>query len=437
MRICLINSRQDPGGVNIRSRMEELLEMPHKRPYPLETHEYEFLETKERLIFQDNIDDELESDLLIFLSRHASINPVPQLTVHVTGNLTTADFGGIPGSLAVAAPAWMHAVLGNLSTHAPPGFRVSYEATHHGPSEISTPSLFVEVGSTEKEWNDPQAGSAVAMSVLTASPGDTIPLIGFGGTHYARRQTEIALNSRGAFGHIAPSREIPSIDLPMVEQMSEKSGAVAAFIDRKALRSEEIRSIEDTLLSCGLVRLTESDLMNFGGISWEQFLAVLDLAEEVNPDCRPNLHQPGRGSPYLLEFSPDLLEEALKADQKGFFDGISDIPLIHLSTPQQSILPQFIITEENRGEILNALISLCVTLIRKEQEISIAGDHLTIRKIRFDPRKARELGVPKGPLYGELVKGRTIRVGERVITPDMVQVSNEKTIHIPGLERYT
>ena len=157
----------------------------------------------------------------------------------------------------------------------------------------------------------------------------------------------------------------------------------------------------------------------------------------MNPDCRPNLHQPGRGSPYLLEFSPDLLEEALKADQKGFFDGISDIPLIHLSTPQQSILPQFIITEENRGEILNALISLCVTLIRKEQEISIAGDHLIIRKIRFDPRKARELGVPKGPLYGELVKGRTIKVDDRVITPDMVRVSSEKTIHIPGLERYT
>jgi D-aminoacyl-tRNA deacylase len=436
MRISLINSRQDPGGVNIRSRMEEFLEAPH-RPYHLEMHDYEFLETRERLIFQDRIDEGLESDLLIFLSRHASVNPVPQLTVHVTGNITTADFGGIPGSLAVAAPAWMHAVLGNLSRYAPPGFRVSYEATHHGPSEISTPSLFVEVGSTEKEWNDPEAGAAVAMSVLTALPGDCIPLIGFGGTHYARRQTEIALNSRGAFGHIAPSREIPSIDLPMVEQMSEKSGAVAAFIDRKALSSEEIRSIEDLIHSSGLVRLTEGDLMNFGSQSWKQFLAVRDLAAGVGPDCRPNLHRPGNGSPALLEFSPVLLEETLKADQKGFFEGISDIPLIHLSTPQQSILPQFIITEENREEILNALISLCVTLIRKEQEISIAGDHLIIRKIRFDPRKARELGVPKGPLYGELVKGRTIKVDDRVITPDMVRVSSEKTIHIPGLERYT
>lgn len=437
MRICLINSRQDPGGTNIRSRMEELLETPHEQPYPLELHEYSFLETEERLIFQDHIDEGLESDLIIFLSRHASMNPVPQLTVHVTGNLSTADFGGIPGSLAVAAPAWMHAILGNLSRHAPPGYRVSYEATHHGPTEISTPSLFVEVGSTAKEWSDPVAGTAVAMSVLEASPGGCIPLIGLGGTHYARRETEISLTSRGAFGHIAPSREISSIDPGMIMQMAEKSGAVAAFIDKKALRSDEIRSIEDALLPCGLVRLNESDILNFGDITWEQYRAVLDLAFEVDPDCRPNLHRPKRGTPVILRFSPGLLEEAQKADQKALFEGISAIPLVHLQSPSGSILPQFIITEENPREILNALISLCVTLIRKEQEISIAGDHLTIRKIRFDPRKARELGVPKGPLYRELVKGRTIRVNDQVITPEMVRASTERTIHIPGLENYT
>ena len=327
--------------------------------------------------------------------------------------------------------------LGNLSRHAPPGYRVSYEATHHGPTEISTPSLFVEVGSTDKEWRDPVAGTAVAMSVLESSPGECIPLIGLGGTHYARRETEISLNSRGAFGHIAPSREIPSIDPGMIRQMAEKSGAVAAFIDKKALRSDEIRSIEDALLSCGLVRLNESDLFNFGDLTWEQFRAVLDLAFEVDPDCRPNLHRPKRGTPVILRFSSGLLEEAQKADQKALFEGISAIPLVYLQSPSGSILPQFIITEENPREILNALISLCVTLIRKEQEISIAGDHLTIRKIRFDPRKAQELGVPKGPLYGELMKGRTIRVNGRIITPEMVQASTERTIHIPGLESYT
>ena len=39
-------------------------------------------------------------------------------------------------------------------------------------------------------------------------PVNPVPLIGFGGTHYATRETEIALTSRGAFGHIAHTREI-------------------------------------------------------------------------------------------------------------------------------------------------------------------------------------------------------------------------------------
>ena len=65
-----------------------------------------------------------------------------------------------------------------------------------------------------------------------------VPLIGFGGTHYATRETEIALTSRGAFGHIAHTREIPMLDEESIQAMMVKSGAVAAYIDRKALDRE-------------------------------------------------------------------------------------------------------------------------------------------------------------------------------------------------------
>ena len=46
---------------------------------------------------------------------------------------------------------------------------------------------------TAAEWADPAAGRAVAESILAAAPQETINLIGFGGTHYAVRQTAIAL----------------------------------------------------------------------------------------------------------------------------------------------------------------------------------------------------------------------------------------------------
>ena len=41
--------------------------------------------------------DEEVADLIIFISRHASVHRTPCLTVHVTGNYETADLGGGAG----------------------------------------------------------------------------------------------------------------------------------------------------------------------------------------------------------------------------------------------------------------------------------------------------------------------------------------------------
>ena len=417
--------------------MEDLLAVPGSpRPYPLECHELVFHEAADRLIVLDHVDKELDADLIIFLSRHSSEHPLPVLTVHVTGNIGPARLGGVAGSLAVASPPWMRAVLCNLTKNAPEGYRATYEVTHHGPTELSTPSFFVEIGSTEKEWNDARAGTAVALSILEADPTDTVNVLGIGGTHYARRETEIALRSRAAFGHIVHSRFVSSLDPATLAALAEKSQANAVYIDKKAITPGEMERVGAALADLGIPRLSEHEFIQLRHISWSTWEKIRKTADELYPGSTVEISaRIMDGSPLPVSLPEDLLAEAARVDLTGLKKGIGQIPVVSLSSGGIPLLPVFITTEKNPALVLNDLISLCVTLICSGETTAVEGDRLIISRTRFDPEKARSLGIPPGPIYGDLMKGRTVDVGGREITPDMVRTRTVTCILIPGLER--
>ena len=438
MKVALINSRQDKAGVNIRHHIEQLLDAAQPEKWRNQGRIYEFIDIEERLIHAEHIDAQIDADLLIFLSRHYSVNPVPVLTVHVTGNFGTADVGGTPRTLAPAAPAMMQATLRELSKHCPEGYRVSYEVTHHGPTGLSLPSFFVEIGSTEKEWTDQVAGRVVAESVLSASPKNPIPLIGFGGTHYATRQTEIALTSRGAFGHIAHTREIPVLDEELIQAMMARSGAVAAYIDRKALDREKLHNLSGLLERLRIPRLSESEILAMGDLSWETYKAVRVMAEQVSSGSRCSIHAlHGEGILCIVRINKDLLSETVKSDEPALIKNLEKLPVIHLSTYDNRLLPDFITYENHSSRIINDLNTLCVKIIRSKEITATEKDTLIIHKVRFDPQKAHELGVPPGPSCKHLVAGQDVRINGRVITPGMVSSRSEIKIHIPGLEKFS
>ena len=417
--------------------MEDLLADPESsHPFPLEYHELVFHEATTRLIFLDHIDDELDADLIIFLSRHSSENPLPVLTVHVTGNIGHANLGGIAGSLAVASPPWMHAVLCNFNKNAPEGYRVTYEVTHHGPTELSTPSFFVEIGSTGKEWTDARAGHAVALSVFEADPADTVNVLGIGGTHYARRETEIALRSRTAFGHIVHRRFVSSLDPVMLAALAEKSSANAVYIDKKAITPGEMEMIETALMDLGIPRLSEHELLQLRYISWSTWEDIRRSAQEMHPGSDVSISAGMKdGSPHVVRLPDDLVAETIRVNLNGLKGGIGRLPVASLSSGGNPLLPVFITTEENPALVLNDLISLCVTLICSGETTAVEGDRLIISRTRFDPEKARSLGIPCGPLFGELMKGSVVNVNGREITPDMVRTRTVTCIRIPGLEK--
>lgn len=155
------------------------------------------------LVVVDQLHTELETPatlfstppaLVAFASRHSG-ETGQLLTAHHTGNIGPAEYGGDPNTLARAAPAAHARVLAALDEHAPAGYDVGAECTHHGPSMVGAPSLFVEVGSGPDQWTADAPARAVARAILSLrgvaadrqAAAQRRTVVGFGGGHYVPR----------------------------------------------------------------------------------------------------------------------------------------------------------------------------------------------------------------------------------------------------------
>ncbi|HJJ98727.1 MAG TPA: D-tyrosyl-tRNA(Tyr) deacylase [Methanocorpusculum sp.] len=442
MKIDIIHSATDIAGVNIRAAMDDLIRNPPEGEWPLlAQHTITFREWNDRIINADDAIIRPDTDLVIFLARHASINPVPVLTVHPAGNFTTADLGGNPRELGLAAPAWMRAVLRNHQKYAPEGFRVSYEITHHGPTNIHVPYFFVEVGSTEIEWRNVGAVHAAAKSVLMADPEEKIiPLIGFGGTHYAVRQTAIALETRGAFGHIMHTRNIAGTNTAMILQIIEKSGAIAAYLDKKAMSKSEATHIEGLLKELGIPEITEGDLHKIGSMPWNIWIDFLSFAQEIDPAVKLFPHgEIDAGEPSSVILPEDFFYEAFGSREDVLFAELDRIGgVFHITGKSGKVLPILLTTSSRRRDIAGDLIALSIQQITRTQGTTVESDQITITRRQFDARLARTQCVPSGPLFGKLAAGESVILPDgRTVTPDMVTKTVQSIIHIPGLENYS
>lgn len=165
----------------------------------------------EELMFLDELALPVKDvEVILMLSRHSSVAGLPCLTAHVSGNLTDeARYGGRPRELAISHPYYMSKILRELSKlndESKLGFLVSLEATHHGPSELRYPLVFVEIGSRPEDWGNKLAAKAVAQAIANALRGggcEVSSSIGFGGGHYPPKLSRYVLNG-GYIGHVFP-----------------------------------------------------------------------------------------------------------------------------------------------------------------------------------------------------------------------------------------
>ena len=196
------------------------------------------------VLLEDNLDLRWQNETgeivseVIFPSRHAAASGQASLTIHPIGITGVVDgeeirYGGKAGKAPPPNPriaSWWRE-LNRLNDIIQNGdsdndlkrFELSLEVTHHGPW-LSSPSLFIEVGSTAETWHHQGAADLLAGIIFSGLALDDsagfgqwveyknsgeIVVITLGGGHYAPRGNLLALNEGIWLGHMLANYALP------------------------------------------------------------------------------------------------------------------------------------------------------------------------------------------------------------------------------------
>ena len=193
-------------------------------------------------------------DFVIFASKHKSEKREKTLSIHAPGNFRITDFRGRAisresqynpvtsgvgrrGKICKTSALFQKQIFEKLNKNVEEyhleDYKVTLECTHHGPF-IDKPCIFIEIGSTENEWNDKRAGFVVAKTIsetiknFKENPYNEIA-IGIGGPHYCPNFNKIQLNSNIAISHIIPQYILP-ISEEMIREAIEKTDEEVDFV---------------------------------------------------------------------------------------------------------------------------------------------------------------------------------------------------------------
>ena len=195
------------------------------------------------IVFPPDLDEYFNPQAYIFLSRHSADSGIASLTAHTTGNFSAeAKFGGAGKELGRSDPALLKNYLRALWKHRAEaeGYEITMEATHHGPTSLQKPVLFVELGSSEKYWGDKKAAGVVGRALMESLEEREIwpkIAVGFGGTHYPEKFTRLLVEGDYAFSFVAPKHALEYVDEGIVGQMLQRTNGPVryAVLDWKGL----------------------------------------------------------------------------------------------------------------------------------------------------------------------------------------------------------
>ncbi|HJH28888.1 MAG TPA: hypothetical protein C5S51_04235 [Methanosarcinaceae archaeon] len=422
-----------------------------------EFNNFRIVEVVKHHIFQDGIDEKLvncglPAKLIIFASKHKSNDGRKLLTAHFTGNVKDAEFGGRPQEFAKAAPHALRSLLMTMRMLAKnTDYDVSMESTHHGPTNLNVPSVYAEIGSDELQWGDQIPGEIVANAIMSLDLEELPVALGFGGGHYASRQSKLLFETNITFGHNFPSYQLPHLDKDMIRVAFEKSDADFVYFDRKSMSAKERERINKIVEELGYKVLREGDIREMNGIPWEFYKQLLLKANEFCPGGRVKFTDSMKREIKMLDLScmecnfpkinvskvdRELLQEAGAVDKvriRAFFD-CNNIAYLERSNGTIAHVI-FSIDDECARAVAQELTNECIQILKEQYAIEYIPEKMILYIIdqKFNPELARELGVPSGPMFGELASGKSVTVNGNIITPEMVYRSNRKAITLTNI----
>jgi len=265
-RLAIVCSKADPASMNIRSKLLEILEFKRTTDKVCNEEVYRLddvilVTIDDEAIYADKIERILKVDGVIFASRHAAESGMPAFLAHTPGNWTDeALYGGRPRSICIAMPMHLKRAIVSLEKlRVEEGFvdwKCGLEVTHHGPYFDEIPVMFIELGSTPREWSNDRAAMVIAQTIaeLLDVKNEGKVAVGFGGPHYAPQFNKIILNEDLAISHIIPKYVFPYVTEREIVLAIERSVVkpVVALIDWKGLKSNERQLVLNVCSRAGL-----------------------------------------------------------------------------------------------------------------------------------------------------------------------------------------
>jgi D-aminoacyl-tRNA deacylase len=234
MKIAIITSKIDPASMSIREDLIKKLEWEQigifdTNPiYKIKENNIYLYLLENESIYCNNA-NEIDTDLFIFATKHASSKGNKSLCVHTPGNWTKADMGGENKKLSITPSLYIKKAFDFLINKNVKDYEITVEQTHHGPF-IDKEVMFIEIGSDINSWKDKYASDIISDAIISLinynnkikNEEQKVALI-FGGGHYNQAANKILQRTDYLIGHICSKYYLDLITKEIVLNAIDKT----------------------------------------------------------------------------------------------------------------------------------------------------------------------------------------------------------------------